>query len=704
MSKTPKSEVPGSILKIHNYSLVTKHTSRNKNTTLIIKQKNPNNNNGYTYLSDVLVEIPPGIVHKEETGMGATSMELKAQRNSIIVEPIKVTASSKAFETSTSPQKMVLYIGSPTINHPKRISKKMIQAYIANKSVKFKKIVVVADSLYRIIEAVGPNVYKNFFLLLDEADSFQMDSTYRKSMEQCMDIYKKFHEDKRAMVSATINDFSDPELASEAKTNIKYDKEKKRTITLLQTLTDDIHGVCYDEIKDKLKQKSQEDKIVVAYNSVTNCYSILDRLLADNLINHDEVSFLCSKNSADRVKKYYRELESKVLPSRLSFMTSAYFSGFDISERYHLITISSIRNRVYTLSEQRIKQIAGRCRHTNGLLSETIIYDAKPRDPEKDRIFNAGKLVRAAQSQIDAFNCMHGHYKKHPVLYKDYDNISTLVLNALDAGRVSYIRREKDKGSFKISYLTIDAVIENNNTRFDVYDNIDKLADILLKKHNVTVHQASSSSSIDIIDPTPVDRLQLVEDMLKYLRQQPHLVEVSKKLENKNLNSVERKLLEMYKKFTPYLAINTFLDVLEEAAQQTSDNRKIKNLELAATFCILPDSHSLKMNIRTTLEIGQSYTPEELTSCLSYAFTNSGIVQSRYISDKRSKEIVNLFFKTKRNTRKKVYTIESENPKNLVVNHQLIPLDSKAGARKKAQNKVKTASMNEILELLKGFT
>jgi len=38
-----------------------------------------------------------GLVHKEETGMGATTLELKANRNSIIVEPIKIKASSKPF-------------------------------------------------------------------------------------------------------------------------------------------------------------------------------------------------------------------------------------------------------------------------------------------------------------------------------------------------------------------------------------------------------------------------------------------------------------------------------------------------------------------------------------------------------------------------------------------------------------------------------
>ena len=69
-----------------------------------------------TRLTDVLPELPSGIVFKDETGMGATTLELKSKRNSIIVEPIKITASSKAFEHK------FLYVGSPTKYHPDKVA------------------------------------------------------------------------------------------------------------------------------------------------------------------------------------------------------------------------------------------------------------------------------------------------------------------------------------------------------------------------------------------------------------------------------------------------------------------------------------------------------------------------------------------------------------------------------------------------------
>ena len=40
-------------------------------------------------LSEVLKHVPNGIVIKDETGMGATTLEITARRPSIIVEPLR---------------------------------------------------------------------------------------------------------------------------------------------------------------------------------------------------------------------------------------------------------------------------------------------------------------------------------------------------------------------------------------------------------------------------------------------------------------------------------------------------------------------------------------------------------------------------------------------------------------------------------------
>ena len=125
--------------------------------------------------------------------MGATTLELHALRNSIIVEPLKVTATTKAKKPNT------LYVGSPTDDFPEAGEKSNVEEYINDATIKYKKIIVVADSLYKVINVLGKVAYKDFFILIDDVDSFQRDSTFRGSLELCMDTYKMFPRDRRAI-------------------------------------------------------------------------------------------------------------------------------------------------------------------------------------------------------------------------------------------------------------------------------------------------------------------------------------------------------------------------------------------------------------------------------------------------------------------------------------------------------------------------
>ena len=72
--------------------------------------------------------LPSGIIEKSHTGMGATYMELRSPRNSIIVEPIKITAYSKVieynrFHSNKGNLDYALYVGSEIGSFEKSTSK-----------------------------------------------------------------------------------------------------------------------------------------------------------------------------------------------------------------------------------------------------------------------------------------------------------------------------------------------------------------------------------------------------------------------------------------------------------------------------------------------------------------------------------------------------------------------------------------------------
>jgi len=54
-------------------------SNRKKYRVISLQKFNSSENNRLTRISDVLTELPYGVVFKEETGMGATTLELKSK-------------------------------------------------------------------------------------------------------------------------------------------------------------------------------------------------------------------------------------------------------------------------------------------------------------------------------------------------------------------------------------------------------------------------------------------------------------------------------------------------------------------------------------------------------------------------------------------------------------------------------------------------
>jgi hypothetical protein len=160
-----------------------------KDNSLVLSKK-VNKSGGFDYLlkngaklGNILNALPSGIINKSETGIGATSLELSSERNSIIVLPTIQTAKSKATQK-------IHYFSSESSDKIRVKGKRdFLKEYLKNMKGMYKKFTVVADSLPQLLESLGNNAYTEYFLLLDEIDSIQKDSTFRNRMETCMEFY-----------------------------------------------------------------------------------------------------------------------------------------------------------------------------------------------------------------------------------------------------------------------------------------------------------------------------------------------------------------------------------------------------------------------------------------------------------------------------------------------------------------------------------
>jgi Fe-S cluster assembly iron-binding protein IscA len=574
-----------------------------------------------TKLSRVFKFLPNGLVHKEETGMGATTLELKAKRNSIIVEPIKITASSKAFHHSKPPDKTVLYVGSETRYHNKKSTKYSIEKYINNSKIKYKKIVVVADSLYRLIDIIGEQAYSNYFLLIDEADSFQMDSTFRRSMEECLDIYKKFEPTKRCLLSSTLLDFSDPDLSNEPKTVLKYDESSPRDIKIIILNGSTIYGACIERITNLLAE-NPKNKVLIAYNSVSGCYDLAEHLAKNEIVAKQDISILCSINSKSKVENYFKELDSDILPTKINFITSAYFTGFDLNESFNLISISENKRRFQSLSDSRLKQIAGRCRI--GLKSETIIFDLVPFGTKiKDQ--NKEELISIAKIELEALKCMQKHFNKNKALAEIYDHVSELVMNSLDNKNARFIRKNNSTNDFEISYLNIDATLETNRSCLELYTDSKALPNKLKSDgHNISYLIAKNDLEIEKQDVEKIDRITKIEKIVTLLRGVQDEFDLDELASKKGFDSLQRSIIDYFSSFYGYIEPNKLLDEISKVSQKR-DSRELKRLILGADFAISSQDDLYKMVVNKYFKIGTKYSSKDILTKWNRVFIETSL-------------------------------------------------------------------------------
>ena len=178
------------------------------------------------YLKDVFTTSPYGLIKKNRTGVGATTLELSSPRNSIVVVPTRALAYEKAKNSriGDTNKYSVLYIGGSItgFNIPS------VEDYLSDNEIKDKKFIVVVDSLPSLLDKIGEEHFKDYFIMFDEIDSYQYDSSFRPNMEQSFDYYFKFPETKRCLVSATIGKFSNARIENEPVINVTFKYSSSR--------------------------------------------------------------------------------------------------------------------------------------------------------------------------------------------------------------------------------------------------------------------------------------------------------------------------------------------------------------------------------------------------------------------------------------------------------------------------------------------
>ena len=339
------------------------------NTQII--QINKNENGKIQYLTEVLPMIPTNtILYKTLTGLGATYGELKADRNSIIIEPNVPVIVGKCNDPKHKENNLFgVYEGVYTED---------VIKYLEKSADKRIKILTTPESFQKVkdaFELMDMDIYGTCFLLFDECHKIVKDADYRSDITLPFDDFFLFNE--KALVSATPISFSDPRFEMQKFQIIRIEPafEYKLPVSLIHT------NNVLEQLKRTLDKLDATD-ICLFVNSTDMIYSFIKQLDIEN-----ESTVFCAKKSVEKLKnkkfKHAFEQWSKSRMKKYNFFTSRFYNALDIELKIKptVIMISDVYFSEYSMIDPHTDAIQAIGRFRNGVNRVCHIFNTNPNLP-----------------------------------------------------------------------------------------------------------------------------------------------------------------------------------------------------------------------------------------------------------------------------------------------------------------------------------
>lgn len=342
------------------------------NTQII--QINKNENGKIQYLTEVLPMIPANtILYKTLTGLGATYGELKANRNSIIIEPNVPVIVGKCNDPKHKGDNLFgVYEGVYTED---------VIKYLEKSADKKTKILTTPESFHKVkdaFELMDMDIYGICFLLFDECHKIVKDADYRSDITLPFNDFFLFNE--KALVSATPISFSDPRFESQKFQTIKIEPtfEYKLPIKLIHT----------NNVLEQLKRELDKLDTTICFfiNSTDMIHSFIKQLDIEN-----ESTVFCAKKSVEKLKskKFKQAFEqwSKSQMKKYNFFTSRFYNALDIELEIKptVIMISEVYFSEYSMIDPHTDAIQAIGRFRNGVNSIYHIFNTNPNLPVRTK-------------------------------------------------------------------------------------------------------------------------------------------------------------------------------------------------------------------------------------------------------------------------------------------------------------------------------
>lgn len=346
-----------------------------ENTNLELKPVEIRDNE---YMSDLYPDGLPSnaIIDKTLTAKGATTCELDdryAKRNSIIIEP----------NVPVIDGKQVKYPNSLGVREG--ITDNDVKKYLLNRSIRYKKIIVTPESYSKVKKAAeyaGVNLFKDFFLLIDECEKAVQEADFRPAI--IFPFFDFFSFDNKALISATP---LSPNLKGFTNHSFSYIKivptyDYKKNLSLIGTNNVQL---------EFLKQISLNDnKKAIFLNSPDYAKALIEKA---DIRNRSKI--YCS-NQESAIRKLYEDgykasdsfMSGEIL-EQYSFFTSRFYSAVDLDtpDKPDIIMVTDCLSKAQTMIDPftHSVQITGRFRSGIGCITHITNWKEglKPKSREE---------------------------------------------------------------------------------------------------------------------------------------------------------------------------------------------------------------------------------------------------------------------------------------------------------------------------------
>lgn len=448
------------------------------NTQII--QINKNENGKIQYLTEVLPMIPTNtVLYKTLTGLGATYGELKADRNSIIIEPNVPVIVGKCNDPKHKENNLFgVYEGVYTED---------VIKYLEKSADKRIKILTTPESFQKVkdaFELMDMDIYGTCFLLFDECHKIVKDADYRSDITLPFDDFFLFNE--KALVSATPISFSDPRFEMQKFQIIRIEPafEYKLPVSLIHT------NNVLEQLKRTLDKLDATD-ICLFVNSTDMIYSFIKQLDIEN-----ESTVFCAKKSVEKLKnkkfKHAFEQWSKSKMKKYNFFTSRFYNALDIELKIKptVIMISDVYFSEYSMIDPHTDAIQAIGRFRNGVNRVCHIFNTNPNLPVRTEeeigiylqvskeVYDKIKTFYDCATSEEARNAYHGILKVLPfnqMLNKDGKENFFAIDNYVDEAllKSSYNAQEKLIASYRSNRL-FDLDVESAYFPFGDFERLKK--------------------------------------------------------------------------------------------------------------------------------------------------------------------------------------------------------------------------------------